>query len=128
VVLIAATAGAGCARKPPEPPPAPPRIIHEQPLRPTPTTIDIQVGPPTWTDTADGRDTWVEGSVRNRGSRPTREITIWVTGLDAGGNVVSRADGSPMQQLVVPGASTRYRVRVANDPSIKTFHVEALGR
>jgi hypothetical protein len=124
-----AAIGAACASQPPEPPPAPPRIVHGQPpLQPTPTTIEMQVGPPTWTETADGRDTWVEGSVRNRGSRPTREITLWVTGLDAGGNVVSRADGSPMQQLVVPGASTRYRVRVANDRSIKTFHVEAIGR
>lgn len=121
-----AAVGAGCARTP-EPPPAPPRIIHEAPLRPT-TTIELQVGPPTWTDSADGRETWVEGSVRNRGSRPTREITVRVSGLDAAGNVVSRADGAPATQLIVPGGSARYRVRVANDPAIKTFHVEAIGR
>lgn len=128
MLLAVAAAGAGCARRPPAPaPPPPPPAVQEERLEPT-TTIELEVAPPRWTDSADQRATFVEGNVRNRGSKPTREIRVFVSGLDANGNVVSRADGLPTPQLIAPGSSARYLVRLPNDPAIKTYHVEAIGR
>jgi hypothetical protein len=126
VCLAVAAAGVGCARKPPEP--APVRFVHEGPVRPATPTIALQATPPTSTSTADGREVWIDGSVRNRSTRPTTEIRVVVSGVNADGGVVSSAEASPTPQLVVPGGSARYRVRLANDPSIITFHVEAIGR
>lgn len=125
--MVLALTAAGCARTPPAAPPL--RIVHEdRPQRAPQATIEVDVGPAKWTASADGRETFVEGSVRNRGKTPTRDIRVWVLGLDADGNVVSRADAQPNPQLVLPGASARYLVRLPNDPSIKTYHVEAIGR
>jgi hypothetical protein len=122
-----AVAGSGCAGNPPEPPPV--RFVHDgRPVRPAAPAIDLQVTPPTSTATADGREAWIEGSVRNRSARPTTEIRVVVSGVNAEGAVVSSAEASPTPQLVVPGGSARYRVRLANDPSIITVHVEAIGR
>jgi hypothetical protein len=126
VVLAVTAAAAGCARKPPEPPPT--RIVHDDRQRASAATIAVDVGPAKWTRSADGRETFVEGSVRNRGTTPTREIRVSVLGVDAAGNVVTRAEGQPTPQLVLPGASARYLVRLPNDPTITTFHVEAIGR
>ncbi len=125
MLLAVTAAAAGCAR-PPEPTP-PPRIVHEDRRIPT-ATIPLDVGAAKWTRSADGRETFVEGSVRNRGTTPTRDIRVWVLGVDAAGNVVTRAEGQPTPQLVLPGASARYLVRLPNDPTITTFHVEAIGR
>jgi hypothetical protein len=119
-------AAAACARKPPEPPPT--RIVHDDRQRASAATIEVDVGPAKWTDSADGRETFVEGSVHNRGTTPTRDIRVWVFGLDAAGNVVTRADGQPTPQLVLPGGNARYLVRLPNDPTIKTYRVEAIGR
>ena len=109
------------------PPPQPPPTIAEQPLPPS-TTIELSVTPPRHTNSADGRQIFIEGKVRNRGSRPTREVKVWVSGLDASGNVVVKAETLPTVQLIPPGGSADYLVRLPNDPTIRRFHVEAIGR
>ncbi len=121
---------AGCARRAPEesaPPPPPPRITEER-LPASAPTIDFAISQPRYTDSADRREVFVEGSVRNRSASPTREITVRVSGRDAKGNVVAVAEAHASPQLVVPGASARYVVRLPNDARIRTYNVEAIGR
>ncbi|MFN8544137.1 MAG: FxLYD domain-containing protein [Candidatus Binatia bacterium] len=76
----------------------------------------------------DGHELFVEGTVWNRGSRPSREVKVWVEALDANGSVIARADALPTPQAIPVDGSARFLVRLANDPAIRSFHVEAIGR
>ena len=125
---MAALAAVACARRAPAPPPPPPEPkIVEQPLPPT-TTPDFVIGPIRQTPSADGRTVFVEGSVRNRGSRPSRDVTVWVEGRDAQGGVVAKAETLPVPQLIPPGGQATWTVSLPDDPAIRDFHVEAIGR
>jgi hypothetical protein len=117
-----------CAKQAPEPPPV--RITSETPEpRPAPsTTADFSIGPIRDTRSADGMALFVEGTVRNTGSRPSRDVTLWVSGVDAGGRAVVRVKTLATPQLLSPGSSATWLVRLPNDPAIRTYHVEALGR
>jgi hypothetical protein len=53
---------------------------------------------------------------------------VWVDGLDASGASVARAEALPAPQEIFPGTAARFVVRLPNDPAIRTFHVEAVGR
>jgi hypothetical protein len=66
--------------------------------------------------------------VRNVGSRSSREIKVWVDGLDASGGRVARVEALPTPQEIPPGATASFVVRLPNDPAIRSFHVEAIGR
>jgi hypothetical protein len=131
-LCVAATlALAACARRAPEPPPptlqdAPPKIV-EQRLQPT-TTPELVVGPIRETPGAGGQQTFVTGTIRNRGSRPTRDVVVHVSGRDAAGATVVTVDALPVPQLIPPGGQAEYTVSLPNDPAIRTFHVEAIGR
>ena len=86
------------------------------------------VGPIQQTVGGDGKVIFVEGTVRNIGTRPSRDLKVWVTGRDASGQAVTSAEALPVPQAIDPGATARYLVRLPNDPAIKSFHVEAVGR
>ena len=66
--------------------------------------------------------------MRNTGTRPSRDVTVWVEGLDASGERVARAEALPTPQAIPPGTAGTFVVRLPNDPTIKSFHVEAVGR
>jgi hypothetical protein len=100
--------------------------LTEEPLEPT-TTAEFVIGPIDQKASADARDLFVEGTVRNIGSRASRNVTVTVEGLDATGGVVARAETLPTPQAVAPGTVATYLVRLPNDPAIKTFRVEAIG-
>lgn len=91
-------------------------------------TADFQIGPIKQTPSADGHELFVEGTVQNIGSRPSRDVKVWVEGLGADGKVVARAETLPTPQEIPPNAFATYVVRLPNDPAIRTFHVEAIGR
>jgi hypothetical protein len=121
---------AACAPAPPAPPPAalpplPPPPLVEEPL---PGDMALEVGPIRQTESADRRTVFVDGTVRNVGSRVTRELHVRVVALDADGTPVATADDRPSPQEVLPGTAATYTVRFANDRAIRTFHVEAVGR
>ncbi|MCW5889795.1 MAG: hypothetical protein KIT14_04515 [bacterium] len=118
-----------CAKQAPEPPP-PVRFsdeMQEERLPPS-TTADFSIGRIRDTRSADGMALFVEGTVRNTGSRPSRDVTVSVAGVGAGGNVIVRVKTQPTPQLIPPGSSASWLVRLPNDPGIRTFHVEAIGR
>jgi len=66
--------------------------------------------------------------VHNTGSRASRDLAVWVEGLDAHGAVVARAEALPTPQAVPPGRTATFVVALPNDPAIRSFHVEAVGR
>ena len=130
VVLALVT---GCPRREPEtPPPPPPKIVEEAPpLREEVITLpgpELALGPIGHTISADGQVVFVEGKVRNRGVRPTREVRITVSGLDDEGQPVVSVVTNSTPELINTGASAGYIARLPNLPTIRTFHVEAVGK
>jgi len=125
--VIAVALAAGCAAPPPRPAPPPPPPLHEQPLAET-TTADFLVSPTLdQTVSADGQQLFVEGMIRNRGSRASRDLRVFVEALDAQGNVLYKDDTLPTPQAIPPGEGTRFLVRFPNDAAIQSFHVEVVG-
>lgn len=133
LVVVLAPLLAGCPRREPEtPPPPPPKIVDEPPplreetiARPGP---ELALGPIGHTVSADGQIVFVEGKVRNRGTRPTREVRITVSGLDDQGQPVVSVVTTSTPELLNPGTSAGYIARLPNLPTIRTFHVEAVGK
>jgi len=126
--LAAAALVVGCARQPPPKPASPPPPpLTEEPLPPS-TTADFAVGPINETRSAEGTTVFIEGTVRNTGSRPSRDVTVTVEGLDADGMRVVSADTLPTPQAISPGTTASYVVRLPNDPAVRTYHVIAVGR
>ena len=71
---------------------------------------------------------FVEGTVRNTGSRASRDVGVTVEGLDANGARVVAADALPTPQSIPPGTAATFVVRLPNDPAVRTYHVVAIGR
>jgi hypothetical protein len=119
---------AGCAKKAsPPPPPAPPPAFTETPL-PESGTAEFRIGPIKESRSADGATIFIEGTVANTGSRTSRSVHVQVEGLDATGGQVASADALPTPQEIEPGSVGTFLVRLPNDPNIRTYHVEAIGR
>jgi len=76
----------------------------------------------------DPKELIVTGSVRNTGSRATKDLKVWVEAVDAAGQRVVGREMYPEQQEVAPGSTARFRVVLPNDPAIKTVRVEAFGK
>lgn len=127
MALAGCALAAACARRPPPAPPEPPPKLVEQRLPPT-VTVELELSPPRETRSADGLEVFVEGAVRNRGSKPTREVRVTVRGLDAQGAVVAEAEALPTPQLIPPGGRATYLVRLPDDPAIRTYKATAIGR
>ena len=119
---------AGCAKKAaPPPPPPPPPAFTEAPL-PESGTAEFRVGPIKESRSADGAAIFIEGTVVNTGSRTSHSVHVQVDGLDATGGQVASADALPTPQEIEPGTVGTFLVRLPNDPKIRTYHVEAIGR
>ena len=119
---------AGCAKKAaPPPPPPPPPAFTEAPL-PESGTAEFRIGPIKESRSADGATIFIEGTVVNTGSRTSRSVHVQVAGLDATGGQVASADALPTPQEIEPGTVGTFLVRLPNDPKIRTYHVEAIGR
>jgi hypothetical protein len=125
-VLLLAAACPKKAPPPPAPEPAQPPLA-ESPLPPS-GAPHFEIGPITPRRSDDGREWLVESSVRNVGTRTSRDIRVWVDGLDDKGVRLARTELSPAQQQVPPGGAATFVARLPGDPAISTFHVEAVGR
>lgn len=119
---------AACRPRPAPPPPTtvePP--LTEAPLEPSGAAA-LAVGPIRETRSADGQAVFIEGTVENVGSRPTRTITVWVSALDESGLALERVQVLPTPQAVPPGTAARFVVQMHDNPRVRTYHVEAIGR
>ena len=76
----------------------------------------------------DGQALYVEGSVRNVGTLTSSTVSVRVDGIDADGRSRARAEAFPAPQVIPPGGSGRFVVRLPNDAAIRSFHVEAVGK
>ena len=125
-MLLLATA---CPKKPTPPPPPEPAQppIAETPLPPS-GAPHFEIGPITPRRTDDGAEWLVESSVRNVGTSTSRDVRVWVDGLDDNGVRLARTELSPTQQEIPPGGAATFVARLPGDPAIRTFHVEAIGR
>jgi hypothetical protein len=128
-LVFLALLAAGCPPRtpPPVPPPPQPPQLSETPLPPS-GAPSFEIGPIDSKRSEDGRELYVEGTVRNTGTRASRDLKVRVDGLDERGTQLARAEAFPTPQQVPPGSSARFVVRLPNDPAIRTFHVEAIGR
>jgi hypothetical protein len=118
----------GCHPRPAPPPPAPAAPpLSEESIAPS-TSAEFEIGPIKQTVGEHDTLLFIEGTVRNVGTRPSRDVKVWVEGLDDASNVVAREETLPDPQEIPPGTVGRYLVKLPNDPKIKTFHVEAIGR
>jgi hypothetical protein len=99
----------------------------EAPLEPS-GSINLAIGPIREIPSGDRKVVFIEGTVENVGTRPTRTITVWVNSLDELGMIVERVEALPTPQDVPPGTVSRYVVTLSDDPRVRTYHVEAIGR
>jgi hypothetical protein len=128
VLALVALGAAGCPRHEPSPTPEPAQPpIAEGTLPPT-GAPEFAIEGITSTRSDDGRELYVEGLVRNTGSRASRDVKVWVDGVDARGTRLARAEAFPSPQIIPPGSSGRFVVRFPNDEAIRSFKVEAIGR
>ena len=121
---------AACRRPAPPAPPAPepaPPLIAESTLPPS-GTPHFEIGPITPTRSSDGSEWLVQSSVRNTGTRTSRGIRVAVEGLDESGGKLARTELEPTPQEIPPGGAAAFVARLPGDPSIHTFHVEAIGQ
>jgi hypothetical protein len=123
---VAVVAAVCTPRKPPAPHPAPP-LLAEASLPPSGTPT-FEIGGISNTPSQDGAALFVQGTVRNTGTRASRDVQVWVEALDAKGTRVARGDARPTPQAIPPGTVGTFIVRLPNDPAIKSLRVEAIGR
>lgn len=131
LLLVGVVALAGCPRREPPPPPPPKIVEGPPPMQEQRLTVpgpELALGPIGHTVSADGQHVFVDGKVRNKGIRPTREVKITVSGLDQSGQPVVSVVTNSTPELINPGSSAPYLARLPNLPSIRTFHVEAVGK
>ena len=127
VALLATATGCPKKSKPaPAPEPAAPNIA-ESPLPPS-GTPQFEIGPLAERRSDDGAALYLESSVRNTGTRASRDVKVSVEALDDRGIRLAETEVWPDPQEIPPGGAARFVARLPNNPAIRTFHVEAFGR
>jgi hypothetical protein len=135
-VLLAGALLAGCPKRttPPTPEPAQPPVAEaspppllEAPLPPS-GAPRFEIGPIDAERSPDGTAWLVTSSVRNIGTRASRDVKVWVDGLDESGMRLARTEILPAPQEIQPGDAASFVAQLPGNPAIRTFHVEAVGR
>ncbi len=88
----------------------------------------FEIGPIEPRKSSDGREWLVESSVRNTGTRASRDVKVSVEGLDDAGARIAETELYPAEQEIPPGGAATFVARLPGNPAIRTFHVEAIGR
>jgi hypothetical protein len=53
---------------------------------------------------------------------------VTIHGLDASSNVVSTVEAQPSSTRVEPNGTVTFSAVTGNDPNVRQYHVEAIGR
>lgn len=124
---------AACLREPrreplPPPPPVPTGIYYEEAL-PAPRFTKIEIIDISETPSADGARITVAGTLINRGTTATTEVSITVTALDRDDRPVLRLSAVPeTNRIAADGGTTRFAAVLDNRPEVTRYHVEAVAR
>jgi len=134
--LLALLLLAGCLRDPELPPPPPPVL----PVPPTPSLTleeDLQPDPTVRIEIIDLRDEvnsaskriTLTGTLVNRGTRATSQVSVKVSALDEQGLTVVSVAALPSTDRIPPdGGTARFTAEIDHHPAIRSYHVEAVAR
>jgi hypothetical protein len=133
IALLLAAAAVACRPRemPPPPPPAAPTpisgIYYEEDLRPVEQPqieiVDLQETPST-----DGKRVTVTGTLINRGTKATSELSVVVDAFDADGNLLESAGALPSTERVAPTGTAIFTATFNDARGIARYHVEAIAR
>lgn len=90
--------------------------------------MQLAVGPIEQHLSDDKTLVFVNGTIRNGGTRIAKDTTVRVTAHDREDRVVSQQDDIPSPAEIPSGGEARYVVQFPNDPTITGFRVEATAR
>jgi hypothetical protein len=116
------------------PSPAPPAakttagIYYEEELLPPPPELRLEIVSLDEQLNADRSMVTLNGVLRNGGGRATKQLQVTIHGLDASSNVLSTFDARPSSTRVEPNGTVTFSAVTANDPNVRQYHVEAVGR
>ncbi len=123
---------AACLKPPVHPPPPAvptpnPGIVYEEDLRPVEKTrieiIDLRETP-----SPDKARMTITGTLINRGTKTTSELSVRVEALDEAGDVVLGVSAVPDTERIAPGATGTFAVTFDHRPGVTSYHVEAIAR
>jgi len=107
---------------PPPPPPRRPFVEETLPSADKPYVIIVGT---TQSESEDRQSVFVEGTLHNQGTGPTKQIQVKVEALDAAGHVVTTVTALPTPQVLQPEENATFVVRFPNDSAVRSYHVEA---
>ena len=131
-LLLLALAATSCVpRQPPEPPAPPPlpppKVLYEEVIapveRPALSITDIVETP-----SPDRRSVTVSGTLINRGTGATHDVSVQVEALNADGAVVLSTAATPTTQHIAPGTTAEFSATFDTRPDVDRYHVEAISR
>jgi hypothetical protein len=115
-----------------EPPPPAARtsagIYSEEELLPPPAELRLEIVSLDEQVSADKSTVALSGVLRNGGGRATKSLRVTIHGLDASSNVVSTVEAQPSSTRVEPNGTVTFSAVTGNDPNVRQYHVEAIGR
>lgn len=120
-----------CVR-PPAPPPSPPApapgIYYEEDLR-VPDKPQVEIIDLRETVSEDQQRVSVTGTVINRGTKTTAELSVKVNALDAQDAVVLSVFAVPSTSRLAPGGGTAtFTATLDNRAEVRRYHVEAMAK
>lgn len=122
---------AGCLRDP-ELPPAPvpptPSLYLEENLQPDPT-VRIEIIDLRDSVNQETRRVTVTGTLINRGTKTTSQVSVKLSALDEQGLPVITVAALPStDRIPANGGTARFTAEIDQNPAIRSYHVEAVAR
>jgi len=76
-------------------------------------------------DSEDGRNVLIEGTLRNQGAVPTKWVKVKIEAQDETGRAITTMSPQPTAQVIPPGGSATFAAQLANDPAVRKFFIKA---
>lgn len=111
----------------PPPPPPPTPVLEEEPLRPI-ERPDVAITDVNEISSPDGKTVTVTGTLINRGTGPTREVSTAIAALDKNGVVLMSARVDPTPPSIAAEGTASFSATFANRPDIDRYRVEVISR
>ena len=119
-----------CAAPAPRPLPPPPpaaRPLSEEELKPL-ERVSLAITGHDEIPSPDGKTVTVTGTVANRGTKPTPQVVVHVEALNSDGVIVLSGDSEVTSEVIPPGGTASFSVKLENRADVDRYHVEALAR